>query len=459
MQAGMYEDLVAVQRAFFATDRTKDIAFRIAQLKKLRQLLREYEPRLNEAICADFSKSAFDNYATELALLHVEINDAVKNVKQWARSRRVRTNLANFPARSYILPEPLGVALVIGAWNYPYQLSLGPAIAAIAAGNTVIVKPSELPANTSRIMVEMINRHFDPGFFTVVEGAVPETEMLLRQRFDKVFFTGSVRVGRIVYQAAATHLTPVTLELGGKSPAFVLDDSNMEMYVKRLVWAKFLNAGQTCIAPDYVLVHRPLKEKFLQALTAQIAQNRYDIENGNYVQIIDARNMDRLVGLMDGDKVVYGGGFDIARRWLEPTVMAGVGFDDRVMQEEIFGPLLPVIAFDSLDEAIGEVRQREKPLSCYVFARDNRVIDRVLREISFGGGCVNDAVMHVSNSRLPFGGVGQSGTGSYHGEHGFRAFSHYKSILHKPTWFESNLKYPPYTPFKFKWLKRLLGGA
>lgn len=458
MQTDFFEDTVARQRAFFASDRTKDIGFRIAQLKKLKQLLREYEPKLNEAICADFSKSAFDNYATELALLHVEINDAVRKIKRWSGVKRVRTNLANFPARSYIIPEPLGVSLVIGAWNYPYQLSLGPAIAAIAAGNTVIVKPSELPVRTSRAMAEMINRHFDPGFFTVVEGGVPETEALLRERFDKIFFTGSVRVGRIVYQAAARHLTPVTLELGGKSPAFVLDDQNMEMYVKRLVWAKFLNAGQTCIAPDYVLVHRPLREKFIQLVIAQIEQHSYAIAHGNYVQIIDERNLSRLIGLLDDGKIVYGGRSDSAERWLEPTVMTDVGFEDKVMQEEIFGPILPVIAFDTLDEAIEAVRSREKPLSCYVFTRDNRLSERVLREVSFGGGCVNDAVMHVSNSRLPFGGVGESGTGAYHGAHGFRTFSHYKSILDKPTWFESHFKYPPYTPFKLKWLKRLLGG-
>ena len=412
-------EIVLAQKAFFNSNKTKDIDFRIAQLKKLKRVLQENEERMEKAIFEDFSKSAFDNYSTELALLYLEIDDAVKKVRKWAARKRVATNIVNFPARSYMIPEPLGVTLVIGAWNYPYQLSFAPAIAAIAAGNTVILKPSELPANTSKLMAEMVNSNFAPEFFKVVEGGVTETQQLLEQRFDKIFFTGSVGVGRIVYQAAAKHLTPVTLELGGKSPAFILDDTNLEVYVKRLVWAKFVNAGQTCIAPDYVLVKRDIKDKFLQLLMAEIKKEQFAIENHNYVQIINERNIQRLSKYIDKNKVVQGGNYDIQTRIFEPTVMDNVSFGDAVMQEEIFGPILPVIAFDDINEAIAEVKRREKPLSCYVFTSDKSLKDKILHEISFGGGCINDAIMHISNSHLPFGGVGESGIGSYPGEHGF----------------------------------------
>lgn len=450
------QELVNKQRRFFNSNETKDINFRIKQLKKLKLLLQENEQRMEEAIYADFSKSAFDNYSTEIALLYLEINDAVKKIKKWALRKRVPTDLVNLPGGSYILPEPLGVSLIIGAWNYPYQLSFAPAIAAIAAGNTVILKPSELPANTSRLMAEIVNQNFEPEFFRVVEGGVVETQQLLKQRFDKIFFTGSVPVGRIVYQAAAKHLTPVTLELGGKSPAFILDDKNLNMYVKRLVWAKFVNAGQTCIAPDYILVKRSLKDKFIQQLVAEIKKEQFSIENQNYVQIINEKNMKRLIDYINQDKVVFGGNYDMQTRVIEPTVMDEVSFDDAVMQEEIFGPILPVIPFDSLDEMISEVKRREKPLSCYVFTRDKKLRNKIMHEVSFGGGCVNDAIMHISNNKLPFGGVGESGIGSYHGEFGFRTFSHYKSILDKPTWFEAGLKYFPHSAAKFNLMKKML---
>jgi aldehyde dehydrogenase (NAD+) len=450
------QELVNKQRRFFNSNETKDINFRIKQLKKLKLLLQENEQRMEEAIYADFSKSAFDNYSTEIALLYLEINDAVKKIKKWALRKRVPTDLVNLPGRSYILPEPLGVSLIIGAWNYPYQLSFAPAIAAIAAGNTVILKPSELPANTSRLMAEIVNQNFEPEFFRVVEGGVVETQQLLKQRFDKIFFTGSVPVGRIVYQAAAKHLTPVTLELGGKSPAFILDDKNLNMYVKRLVWAKFVNAGQTCIAPDYIMVKRSLKDKFIQQLVAEIKKEQFSIENQNYVQIINEKNMKRLIGYINQDKVVFGGNYDMQTRVIEPTVMDEVSFDDAVMQEEIFGPILPVIPFDSLDEMIAEVKRREKPLSCYVFTHDKKLRNKIMHEVSFGGGCVNDAIMHISNNKLPFGGVGESGIGSYHGEFGFRTFSHYKSILDKPTWFEAGLKYFPHSAAKFNLMKKML---
>lgn len=451
-----YSLIVSQQRAFFNSNATKSVAFRIQQLRKLKNALQTNEQALMKAIDSDFKKSEFDTYTNELMLVYADINEAVRKVKKWARRKRTRTNLINFPAKSYVIPEPLGVSLIIGAWNYPYQLSFAPMVAAIAAGCTVILKPSELPAATSRVMARIIAENFPQEYITVVEGSISETTALLEQKFDKIFFTGSVPVGHIVYQAAAKQLIPVTLELGGKSPAFITESCNMKMSVKRLVWAKFLNAGQTCIAPDYVLVHQSVKQTFLDALSAEIHQSDFRIENGNYVQIINHRNGERLSALLDQSTIYLGGTYNRETRYFEPTVLTDSTFEDRVMQEEIFGPILPVITYNDLSEAIQQVKERPKPLSCYIFTSDLRIKQRILQEVSFGGGAVNDAIMHVSNSHLPFGGVGESGIGSYHGIAGFNAFSHYKSILDKPTWFELNLKYSPHSLKKLNFIKKVL---
>jgi aldehyde dehydrogenase (NAD+) len=340
----------------------------------------------------------------------------------------VATNLVNLPAKSFIMPEPLGVCLIIGAWNYPYQLSFGPAIAAIAAGNTVILKPSELPIRTSQVMAKMINENFDPAFFKVVEGGIPETNALLAERFDKIFFTGSVGVGKIVYQAAAKYLTPVTLELGGKSPAIITDAANLKLHVKRIIWAKFINAGQTCIAPDYILLPKSLEQEFLTLAKAEIANEQFAVANDNYVQIINTKNVQRLANLLDPAKVFCGGGFNEQTRVFEPTIMQQVSFDDKIMQEEIFGPILPVITYENLDEAISEIKNREKPLSCYVFTSSTTLKNKIINELSFGSGAINECIMQITNSNMPFGGVGESGIGAYHGEFGFKTFSHFKSV-------------------------------
>lgn len=451
-----YSLIVSQQRAFFNSNATKPVVFRVQQLRKLKVTLQANEQALMEAIDSDFKKSEFDTYTNELMLVYSDINEAIRNVKKWTRKKRTRTNLINFPAKSYVIPEPLGVSLIIGAWNYPYQLSFAPMVAAIAAGCTVILKPSELPAATSKIMAKIMSETFPQEYIAVVEGSVAETTALLEQKFDTIFFTGSVPVGRIVYQAAAKQLTPVTLELGGKSPAFVTENCNLNMSVKRLVWAKFLNAGQTCIAPDYVLVHQSVKHAFLDALTEEIRQSDFKIENGNYVQIINERNGERLAALLGQNTIHFGGTYNRETRYFEPTVLADSSFDDSIMQEEIFGPILPVIAYNDLSEAIRNVKERPKPLSCYIFTSDSQIKQRILSEVSFGGGAVNDAIMHVSNSHLPFGGVGESGIGSYHGIAGFNAFSHYKSILDKPTWFELNLKYSPHSLKKLNFIKKVL---
>lgn len=450
------------QKEFFDSNETKNVNFRITQLKKLKQVLKENERLMYQAIYKDFSKSEFETYATELGIVYHEINTFIKRIRTWSRKKRLNTDLANFPAKSYIIPEPLGVCLVIGAWNYPYQLSLLPALSAIAAGNTVILKPSELPSETSRVIAQIINENFPKEYFHVVEGGIPETSQLLDLAFDKIFFTGSSPVGKIVYQAAAKHLTPVTLELGGKSPTFVLADADLKMAAKRIAWAKFLNAGQTCVAPDYILVEKSIEEKFLSILKSEIEKN-YNQEKieENYLQIINDNHFNRLKDLLhevsDSEKVYYGGNSDKVRRFISPTIIHNISFNDEIMQDEIFGPLLPILSFSDLNDAIKKVKARPKPLSCYIYAKNRKNINKVLKELSFGGGGVNESVMHLTNNKLPFGGVGNSGMGNYHGKTGFDTFSNMKGILDKPLWLETNLKYAPYKGWKLKLIRWLMG--
>ena len=450
------KELVAQQRQFFNSHTTKDISFRIKQLTSLEDVLNDNIELLDRAIYNDFKKSSFENYMTEIGIVLYDIKQAKKKLTRWSSKQRVKTNLGNFPAKSYIIPEPLGVTLIISSWNYPYQLSLAPIVAAIAAGNTIILKPSEISSQTSSVMASILNEAFDPNFLKVIQGGVQETTELLKQKFDKIFFTGSTTVGKIIYKAAAEHLTPVTLELGGKSPVIITKDANIKMAAKRIVWGKFLNAGQTCIAPDYLYVDAQISESLLKALTKEIEKARYSFENGNYVQIINERNFDRLATLLDPSKIYYGGHTDKAQRYIAPTLLHTISFDDKIMQEEIFGPILPVLTFTDLNEAVKNVQLLPKPLSCYVFTSSEQVKNKIIKEISFGGGAINDTIMHISNPNLPFGGVGSSGFGSYHGQAGFNCFSNFKSILDKPTWYESSLKYAPYTQKKLAIIKKLL---
>ena len=444
------------QKKYFASGKTLALAVRKAQLKKLKEILQANEDRLYKAIYSDFRKSIFDTYTTEISILYHEIDEAISKLSTWAKTQKVSTNWVNFPTKSYVIKEPLGVALIIGAWNYPYQLLLSPAIAAIAAGCTAILKPSELSSATSALMAELINEHFDPGFLYVHEGGVSETTELLTLSWNKIFFTGSVRVGRIVYEAAAKNLVPVTLELGGKSPAVITEECDLSMTVKRLVWAKYLNAGQTCIAPDYVMVHKNIADDFITAMQREISKECFSIENGNYVQIINNHNLSRLSSLIDYEQVAIGGTIDEHARVIEPTVLYPASFQSKAMKEEIFGPILPVIVYDQLETVIRQINTGEKPLAAYIFTSDSIKRDLFLNQVSFGGGCVNDAIMHISNSALPFGGVGSSGIGAYHGKAGFDCFSHTKSILQKSTLIELNLKYYPHTPSKLNWVRRIL---
>lgn len=451
-------EIVKVQRDFFTSHKTKSIHYRKEQLKRFKKILKENEQELYEAIQKDFGKSVYETYETELSIIYHEINLALKKVKQWSKPRRVRTNLANLPGSSRIYSDPYGTTLVIGAWNYPYQLTLVPVVSAIAAGNTVVIKPSELAANTSAIMAKLINDNFDHGLMYVQQGGIPETTDLLEQKFDKIFFTGSTKVGKIVYQAAAKHLTPVTLELGGKSPTFVFPDTNLKMAAKRIAWGKFLNGGQTCVAPDYLLVHKDIQDRFLKELKNQIlnVQGENPKESEAYVRIINKANFHRLTALIDKDKIYYGGDTDEESLYISPTILYNVCFDDKVMEDEIFGPILPVITFDNLNDVISEVNNRPKPLSLYAFTSKSKIKRKLLNEISFGGGCLNDTIMHLTNSNLPFGGVGNSGTGNYHGKAGFDAFSHQKSVLSKAMWFEPFLKYQPYTKLNMKIIRWII---
>ena len=446
------------QKNFFNSNATKVATLRIETLKKLKLILKENEEKLYTAIYTDFKKSQFETYLTELSLIYNELNNAIRNLKKWSKKKRVSTNLANFPAKSYIIPEPLGTVLVISAWNYPYQIALIPAISAIAAGNTVVIKPSEIPNNTSKVLAELINSNFDENYLTVIEGGVETTTELLQQKWDKIFFTGSTNVGRIVYKAAADKLTPVTLELGGKSPTFIFKDCDIKLTAKRIVWAKFLNAGQTCIAPDYLLVEEEIKEKLLVALKEELENTfpkKTEIQE-NYVQIINERNFQRLTNLIPKDKICYGGEHSAKTRIISPTLLDNISFDDNIMKEEIFGPILPIISFENLDSVIEKVKEREKPLTLYIYSKSKKIIQKILYEISFGGGAINESLVHISNPNLPFGGVGASGIGNYSSKAGFDAFTHYKSILHKSFLFETNIKYTPFTKWKRQIIKFLL---
>ncbi len=452
------QNIVASQREFFLSGQTKPVKFRLKQLKKLKEALQLNEKYLYEAIYKDFGKSEFETYATELSMTYAEINLAIKKISKWSANKKTKTNIANLPGKSFIVPEPLGVCLVIGAWNYPIQLSLIPLISAIAAGNTVILKPSEISKNTSSVLTKILNRVFIPEIIHVFEGGIKETQELLEIKFDKIFFTGSVPVGKLIYQAAAKQMTPVTLELGGKSPAIVLKDANLKMTAKRLVWGKFLNAGQTCVATDYILVEKSVEEKLLNELKTQIEIQfpNFDTLPENYVQIINDSNFERLMNLIDKTKIFIGGNSDKEKRLIYPTILHKINFNDTIMKDEIFGPLLPVIAFDSLDDALSKINNKPKPLALYVFSKNKKIVEYILNNVSFGGGAVNDSIMHLTNHHLPFGGIGTSGIGNYHGYHGFKTFSHFKSILKKPFWFEPPMKYAPYTLKKLNWLKRLM---
>ncbi len=451
-----FNEIITQQKTFFATQQTKSISFRKQQLAKLKHALKQNEKAMYAAIHGDFGKSEFDTYATELGLIYSEIDYFTKHLASLSKPKRVRTNLVNLMGSSSLRKEPLGVCLIIGVWNYPYQLTLLPMIAAMAAGNTCIIKPSELAPKSAETICKIINENFPKEYLYAAQLDVKKTEELLEYRFDKIFFTGSARVAKIVSAAAAKHLTPVTLELGGKSPAIVSQSSDIKVAAKRIVWGKFLNGGQTCIAPDYIYVQQNIKDEFLRYVKEYLDKFDYKQGSEHYTQIINERHFDRLVALIDKNKVIIGGNSNIEQRFIAPTVMENITREDKVMQEEIFGPILPILTYTNYEVALQDINEQEKPLAAYLFSNDEKEKQLFLSQVSFGGGCINDAVMHVSNHQLPFGGVGNSGMGSYHGKFGFDTFSHTKAVLKRATWGEPDVKYPPYSSAKLKWIKRLL---
>jgi aldehyde dehydrogenase (NAD+) len=445
-------ELVSQQRAYFNTNATRNISFRIKQLKLLRKVLQENEQALIDAIYADLKKSRYNTIMTELSLIYGEIAHSISALPKWSRKKHVRMTLLNFPERSYLLPEPYGVTYIAGAWNYPYQLTLLPLVSAIAAGNTAVVKPSELAPNTSRAMASIINHHFLSEYIHFVEGGAEVASEILQERFDKIFFTGGTAIGKLVYQAAAKHMTPVTLELGGKNPAIILPDCNIKVAAKRIIWGKFANAGQTCVAPDYLLVHSSIEQQLLDELKKLLmAHFSPSIIGDNFMAIVNQRHFERLVKLINPDKIYFGGETNKEQLFIYPTILHNVTFDDDIMKEEIFGPLLPVVRFDDLSEVVEKIKNYDKPLSFYVFGKKSKVTNSLFSELSFGGGSLNDTVMYFANKNLPLGGVGASGIGSYHGKYGFETFSHYKAIMEKGTWMEPwFLKMPPYKEWKLK---------
>lgn len=450
--------LVTELRATFESGRTHPIAWRRAQLDALLRLVREQQEAILDALAADVGKPRLEAYAAEVAFMEKDILHVKKHLSRWMKPERVPTPLVNQPGKSRVRPEPLGVALIIAPWNYPFQLALSPLVGALAAGNCAVLKPSEVAPATSRLIAELVPRYLDTGAVKVVEGGVPETTKLLEQRFDHIFYTGNGHVGRIVMRAAAEHLTPVTLELGGKSPCIVDRTADLDVTARRLVWGKFYNCGQTCVAPDYVLVEESIHDAFVNRVLATIREFWGDDpqKSPDYGRVVNARHLKRLIGMLEGSEVVAGGKSEEADRYLAPTVLDNVSPDAKVMQDEIFGPILPILPVASVDAAIAFVNARPKPLALYHFSADKRITERVLTRTSSGGVCVNHCIMHLTVPDLPFGGVGESGMGAYHGKASFDTFSHQKAVLSRPFAMDPPVAYPPYTDFKEKVLKKLV---
>ena len=449
-------DIIRQQRDFFATGKTKDVDFRIEQLKNLKSAIASNQSRIVDAVKADLNRPEYEAYF-EIAAI-AEVNYAIKNVKSWAKPKKVPTSIDQFPASARIYPEPLGVVLIIGPWNYPFQLMISPLVGAIAAGNCAILKPSEIASHTSEVVADMISKTFDPAYIAAVEGGVETSQQLLAEKFDHIFFTGGTKIGKIVMEAAAKHLTPVTLELGGKSPCIVDSDIQLEYTARRIAWGKFINAGQTCIAPDYLLVDKKVKPALMQAIKAALHEFYGDDpqKSPDYSRIINQHHLKRLAEFIKDGEIVAGGKTNAEDKYIAPTVIDKVSWDSPVMQDEIFGPILPVLEYEELGNAIAQINARPKPLALYLFSKDKEKQQRVLRETSSGGVCINDTVMQVGVTTLPFGGVGDSGIGSYHGKASFDTFSHQKSVLQKSFLLDLKWRYAPYLG-KLDLIKKIIG--
>ena len=440
------KDIVTKQRKYFQTGATLPVSSRLAALQKLYHAISVHEAEIHDALKKDLGKSGFESYMCETGMVLEELSYMLKHTPKFAREQRVRTPLAQFHSRSYKKPSPYGVTLIMSPWNYPFMLTLSPLVDALAAGNTAVVKPSAYSPHTSEVLRLILSECFEPQYVAVVTGGRAENTCLLHEHFDYIFFTGSQNVGKEVMRNAAEYLTPVTLELGGKSPCIVDQTADIKLAAKRIVFGKYLNCGQTCVAPDYVYCHRSVKDKLIKEVQKQIRRQygKQPLHNSDYGKIINEKHFDRILGLIDEKKVVHGGDSDRNTLRIEPTVMDNVTFSDAVMQEEIFGPVMPVLTFDSLDEAIRRINSMPHPLALYLFTSDKKAAGKVTARCGFGGGCINDTIIHLATSEMGFGGFGESGMGAYHGKTGFDTFTHYKSIVDKKTWLDLPMRYQPY---------------
>ena len=451
-----FSELVKRQRAFFESGATRGADFRLGALQTLRDALRRGEGMIFDALRADLNKAPMESYMCENGIVLEEIRFHQRHLRRWMRNRRVRTPMAQFHARSFIAPEPYGVALLLSPWNYPVQLCLAPLVGAISGGNCAVVKPSAYAPRTSAALAKLLGDAFDPRYIAVVEGGRAQNSALLEQKFDYIFFTGSVAVGKVVMEAAAKHLTPVTLELGGKSPVIVDETADIPLAARRIAFGKVLNDGQTCVEPDYLLIHKTVKDAFVRAFRAALEAF---FPGGNYADmpvIITEKHYRRILSLLEGEHVALGGGHDDARRFIEPTLLDEVSPDSPIMQEEIFGPILPILTYGELSEAVEFVRARPRPLALYLFTSRPETERQVLNGCSFGGGCINDTIIHLATSHMPFGGVGDSGMGSYHGKKSFDTFTHERSIVKKSTWLDLPMRYHPYGEGKLRLIRKFM---
>lgn len=439
-------EILVKQHAFFKSQNTKHIAFRLEKLKALKAEIISNEQNIYEALNLDFNKPEFESFISEYGIVISQLNLAIKKLKRWAKPKRIKSSILTFPSKDYIYKEPYGAVLIIAPWNYPFLLALEPLIMAVAAGNTVVLKPSELTTNTSKLITKIIKTVFNKNHAISIEGGVEVATELLEKKWDYIFFTGSVYVGKIVAKAAAKHLTPITLELGGKSPCIIDDTINVKLVARRLVWGKLLNAGQTCISPDYLIVKSNIKAALIEAIKKQITKyySKAPKQSNDLPRIINLKNTERLANIIKGSNVIFGGDVDLKNNYIAPTLIDEPSLNDKVMQEEIFGPVLPILSYNTENDLERIIWNYEKPLSLYVFSNNDKFSKNLINKYSFGGGVINDVLIHFGNHRLPFGGVGESGMGAYHGKLGFDMFSHSKSIIKRGNWIDPPLRYAPY---------------
>ncbi|WP_039856588.1 aldehyde dehydrogenase [Peptoniphilus sp. oral taxon 386] len=450
------KNIVEKQKKFFNTNTTKPVAYRIEMLQKLKKVIEDHEEVILSSLYEDLSKSKAEAYMTEIAMVYGEIHEALKNVKKWSRPQRVKGTLSTFPARNYIYSEPYGVVLIMSPWNYPFNLAIAPLVAAIVSGNCAVIKCSKESSHTSKVIEKIINETFEENYIFCVDANIDYDEVLY-QKYDYIFFTGSPRVGKIVMRAASDNLIPVSLELGGKSPCIIDETADIELAAKRIAWGKLLNAGQTCVSIDYVVVHSSIKDVFIKALQEEIGLRYFDaVNNDTYPRIINERHYERLLNLIKTEKNVIGGQKNDKERKIGPTIFPDVDFNHEIMKEEIFGPLLPVIEYDDINEVIHIIKEREKPLACYIFSQEKKNSDYIIHSISYGGGCVNDVILQTANHHMPFGGVGYSGMGAYHGKSGFDILSHKKGVVRNKTIFDLPFRYAPFNEAKFKKIKGMM---